>query len=290
MKLACILLIFVPISSAFAQQINNVHFEQNNKSILVTYDLSELNNGQTATISLNSSYDAGKTWSKDLKRVRGEVGKGIKPGIMKSITWDVLGEQEDLIGELSFKVTAVLEEPFSSNTGTFIDTRDKKEYKWVKVGAQIWMAENLAYKNINGCWSYENKQENVAKYGYLYSWEIARKICPSGWHLPTDTEWSSLISFVGGESVAGGKLKETLSNQWEMPNLGASNEVGFSALPGGYRLEKGDFGYANQIGGWWTSTDLDIYAWYHYFSYSYVNAKRAYYNKTNGFSVRCVRN
>ena len=76
----------------------------------------------------------------------------------------------------------------------FTDSRDKHVYKWVKIGTQTWMAENLAYKADRGCWAYNNKKSNVKTYGYLYNWETAKKVCPSGWHLPTDTEWTTMIN------------------------------------------------------------------------------------------------
>ena len=87
------------------------------------------------------------------------------------------------------------------------------------------MAENLAYKASSGCWAYNNDQNNVAKYGYLYNWETAKVVCPAGWHLPTNDEWTTLENYLGGEAVAGNKLKSATG--WD-----GTNESGFSAFLG----------------------------------------------------------
>jgi hypothetical protein len=112
MKLAFILLIFAPISSAVAQQINNVHFEQNGKTIVVTYDLREIKKRQTAAISLYYSQDGGNTWSSRLHQVSGDVGKNIAAGTNKKITWNALLECAHLTGEVKFQVKADLEIEF----------------------------------------------------------------------------------------------------------------------------------------------------------------------------------
>ena len=93
-------------------------------------------------------------------------------------------------------------------TGTFTDSRDGKTYKYVTIGKQVWMAENLAYAPSSGnYWAYHNNSSNVAKYGYLYDWQTSKNVCPTGWHLPTDEEWQELIDFAGGKDDAGTKLK-----------------------------------------------------------------------------------
>jgi uncharacterized protein (TIGR02145 family) len=81
-------------------------------------------------------------------------------------------------------------------TGNFTDPRDGKTYKTVEIGTQTWMAENLAYKVEKGCWAYDNNQSNVKTYGYLYDWKIAKEVCPSGWHLPSDSEWTILSDYL----------------------------------------------------------------------------------------------
>jgi len=134
---------------------------------------------------------------------------------------------------------------------------DGNVYQTVSIGTQVWMKENLKvtrYRNgdiitptnpatldISGesapkyQWAYNGDEGNVAVYGRLYTWYAAtdlRNVCPSGWHLPTDTEWTTLTTFLGGFKVAGGKLKETGSAHWQSPSTGATNQSGFTALPG----------------------------------------------------------
>ncbi len=121
-----------------------------------------------------------------------------------------------------------------NKTGTFTDSRDNHVYKWVKIGDQTWMAENLAYKPSSGkYWAYDNNQNNVRTYGYLYDWETAKTIAPTGWHLPSQTEWETLVNSLGGKNKAYTKLLESGTQHWGTPN-NATNESGFTALPGGY--------------------------------------------------------
>jgi uncharacterized protein (TIGR02145 family) len=115
-------------------------------------------------------------------------------------------------------------------------------------------------------------------------------VCPTGWHLPSDAEWTELTDYLGGTSVVGGKLKEIGTTHWTSPNTGATNETGFTALPGGLRDENGAFYLIGNYGCWWSATEVNpSYAWflYIYFSSSYVT--RSYHYKESGFSVRCVR-
>lgn len=114
-------------------------------------------------------------------------------------------------------------------TGSFTDSRDGKTYLTVKIGEQWWMSENLAYGSEKGSIDVESFYSIK---GYLYNWESANSACPEGWHLPSDNEWSVLFSYLGGKSVAGGKMKST--SGWNSPNEGATNWSGFSALPGGF--------------------------------------------------------
>jgi len=119
-------------------------------------------------------------------------------------------------------------------TGTFTDGRDNHVYKWVTIGTQTWITENLAYKpSSSNYWAYDNDESNVAVYGYLYSWEITQTIAPTGWHLPSRDEWRTLVSFLGGDDMAYIKLVEAGTSHWGNPN-DATNESGFTALPAGY--------------------------------------------------------
>jgi len=179
----------------------------------------------------------------------------------------------------------------AQETGTYTDSRDGKTYKTVKIGTQTWMAENLAYKTDSGCWAYENNKSNVTTYGYLYNWETANNVCPAGWHLPSDAEWTTLTDYVGGESVAGGKLKSTTG--WSSPNTGATNESGFTALPGGSSSNDKKYDVAGNYGSWWTSTEDDTvsaFFWNMYYNYSSAYRTRDNFNQIyDEHSVRCVR-
>jgi uncharacterized protein (TIGR02145 family) len=199
-----------------------------------------------------------------------------------------------------------------TTSGTFIDSRDGNEYNWVQIGDQVWMAENLAYlpsvnmvadgsEDAAGSYYYvygydgtnvaeAKATDNYATYGVLYNWTAAMNACPDGWHLPSDAEWTELTDYLGGESVAGGKLKETGTTHWASPNTGATNETGFTALPGGYRTNNGTFGVIGYLGHWWSATEYnDTYAWYRLMYYNNSNVYRSYYYKEVGFSVRCLR-
>ncbi len=173
-----------------------------------------------------------------------------------------------------------------TSTGTFTDPRDQKTYKYVTIGKQVWMAENLAYKPSNGnYWAYNNYEGNVAKYGYLYDWQTAKNVCPTGWHLPSDAEWTQLTGFVG--SNVGTKLKA--KSGWSF-NGNGTDDYGFSALPGGGRYYDGYFYGIENFGRWWSSTEYSTSnAWGRSMSYSYSYVYRGYNLKSWGFSVRCVR-
>jgi uncharacterized protein (TIGR02145 family) len=115
-------------------------------------------------------------------------------------------------------------------------------------------------------------------------------VCPTGWHLPSDAEWTELTDYLGGTSVAGGKLKETGTTHWTSPNTGATNETGFTALPGGYRNDGGPFLYIGSNGYWWSATELlATNAWFRNMSDSNSSVYRGNNGRELGFSVRCVR-
>ncbi len=187
--------------------------------------------------------------------------------------------------------------------GEFTDARDGKKYKTVKIGSQVWMAENLAYKTVTGCWAYDDDENNVAKYGYLYDWETACKVCPEGWHLPSDEEWKQMQmalgmsrseadkSFSDEDPFRGGpvgkKLKST--SGWEEDSNG-TNESGFAGRPGGWRNLNGNFNAIGIDGSWWSSTQfVSSYAWYRRLSSNHAGVAKYYDDKRLALSVRCVR-
>lgn len=151
-------------------------------------------------------------------------------------------------------------------SATTVTDVDDNAYKTVTIGSQVWMAEDLRttkYRNGDAIgttspatldissesapkyqWAYAGDESNVATYGRLYSWYAvtdSRNVCPAGWHVPSDAEWTTLTDFLGGEVAAQGKLKEAGTIHWNSPNTGATNESGFTALPGGNRWDNGRF-------------------------------------------------
>ena len=192
---------------------------------------------------------------------------------------------------------------------------DGNLYNVIKIGNQRWLKENLkttkyndgtAIPNVtdNTAWvsqvtgaycDYANNPANSATYGRLYNWYVVtstnpKNACPVGWRLPTDSEWTTLTTYLGGESVAGGKLKETGTTHWTTPNTGATNETGFTALPGGNRGGAGTFGNMGGLGFWWTDTEYDANnSMSRYLNFDYAGITRNGYGKNQGFSVRCLR-
>ncbi len=204
-KLFLVLLVCIPGKIILSQEITNIRFEQAGKMINVYYDLT----GECSyEVKLYYSPDGGKNWGNPLINVSGDIGNSQEAGFGKKIIWDVLAEKESLQGEIKFKVEAVGSD-FTEDAGIFTDHRDGKCYKWIKIGSQIWMAENLNYLSSSGSWCYDDLISNCNIYGRLYDWETAMTACPIGWHLPSSEEWESLTLYLGGKKVAGGKMKET---------------------------------------------------------------------------------
>jgi uncharacterized protein (TIGR02145 family) len=176
------------------------------------------------------------------------------------------------------------------HTDTFTDERDGKTYKIVEIGNQIWFAENLAFKPSEGnFWAYEEDINNVDKYGYLYGWHTACKVCPDGWQLPTDEDWTILADYLGGDKIAGGKMKS--KSGWEIPNVDATNQSGFSALPAGGKLAfDGSFDYLGKYTNFWSSTEIDdMLVSGFYLLADNAELKKHLNNKKTGFSVRCIK-
>ena len=192
----------------------------------------------------------------------------------------------------------------------------------VTIGTQIWSSTNLdvttyrdgtpipqvtdpsQWQNLTtGAWCYYNNDPaNGTIYGKLYNWYAVAGIhdtdsstpnkilAPQGWHVPSDTEWTTLTTFLGGESVAGGKMKATGTSLWLPPNTEATNSSGFTGLPGGYRYYFGSFDGIGGFGNWWSSSEDDTTnAWVRNLSYNSGYAGRYGGNKRYGFSVRCLR-
>jgi len=169
--------------------------------------------------------------------------------------------------------------------GSFTDSRDGKTYKIVKIGSQTWFAENLNYE-AGGSRCYGNSPANCAKYGRLYNWSLAAKACPSNWHLPSKSEYEVLDKAVGGEYVAGRKLRS--KSGWK-ENGNGTDEFEFSALPSGVGYSDGNFDKVGNLGYWWSSSSDGNHAYYRYMSHYMEYAYWDSYFKSYLFSVRCVK-
>ncbi|MEX2594048.1 MAG: fibrobacter succinogenes major paralogous domain-containing protein [Anditalea sp.] len=181
-----------------------------------------------------------------------------------------------------------------AETGTFTDPRDGQVYKTVQIGIHTWMAENLNYETEDS-FCYEEDPANCDKYGRLYGWDVALTVCPDGWHLPSRAEWGVLANHLGGWEIAGGKMKAT--TEWNPPNTGATNESGFSALPGGYgeRGFPGNFYHEREsTGQWWGSDRLwdDEWGWLYFFTDLEDNNEQLSWHFWEQFelsSCRCIK-
>jgi len=202
--------------------------------------------------------------------------------------------------------------PDSKEPGTVTDV-DGNVYQTVRIGNQIWMTENLRVtRYYNGdpiplvtdgsVWadlqtgarcSYNNNETNADTYGYLYNWQAvndSRNIAPSGWRVPTVDDWHDLAVYLGGSLVAGGKMKETGTSHWRAPNRDATNESGFTALPGGSRTYNGNFCDVGYFAVFWSATECGgggIWTESLYYNSSCIS--RTNPSKEHGFSVRLIR-
>jgi uncharacterized protein (TIGR02145 family) len=185
-------------------------------------------------------------------------------------------------------------------------------YKTVTIGTQVWMAENLRttkYKDgssipnvtdnsqwsalTTGAWSnYNNDSQNDNTYGKLYNWHAVNtgKLCPTGWHVPTDAEWTVLTDYLSANGHSGTESKALKSTTGWNSNGNGTDNYGWNGLPGGYRYSSGDFRSIGRLGSWWSSSQSFTYnAWSRYLSYAYNNVFRNDGLKEDGFSVRCLR-
>lgn len=201
----------------------------------------------------------------------------------------------------------------NSGESEIITDIDGNTYDVIKIGTQDWLAENLKTTRYNDgtsiplvtdagtwwglmtpayCW-YNNDSASYAQtYGALYNWYTVEtgKLCPAGWHVPMESEWTLLINYLLGESVAGGKLKEIGTTIWNAPNTGATNESGFTALPGGYREYNGVFSNIGYHSYWWSATeDSGSSARYYLVTYDSSTIITSVRVMILGLSIRCLR-
>jgi uncharacterized protein (TIGR02145 family) len=224
-------------------------------------------------------------------------------------------DELNLIDQLVDKFLWILD---SSEARVLVKDIDGNLYKAVIIGTQTWMAENLKTTRLNDgtpipdvadnsewhnlsspayCWYINDSVEVGTINDPLYNWYTVNtgKLCPAGWHVPTDAEWDTLSDYLGGESVAGGKLKATGTIEdgdglWFSPNTGATNETGFTALPEGLRSHYGEFSTAMSCAYWWSATEYETnIVWCRYIHYFFSDFSIGSYPRGYGLSVRCVK-
>ncbi len=203
----------------------------------------------------------------------------------------------------------------NDSQNNFINDIDGNSYKTIQIGNQVWMAENLkttrysngdvinnisdslSWQNLaNGAWSFYDNNQNEC--GKLYNWYAiidSRKICPSGWHIPSIEEFNELADQIGGSNLAGGKLKsvgtiQAGTGKWQSPNTNATDEYGFSGNPCGARRGNGEFHAKDYTLFLWTSTEYDSQeASYRFLNYNMEGLQAFWINKKNGFCARCIK-
>ncbi|KAF0197134.1 MAG: hypothetical protein FD166_2093 [Bacteroidetes bacterium] len=287
----------------------------------VYFDLSGPENNYY--ISLEASFDAGSTYTPiDHSGTSGDLGP-ISAGSNKHLIWNGFQSTPNMYStQTKLKVTA-------GTIPTYITDIDGNVYQTVMIGQQLWMKENLKttrYRNgtslvypgnNNTTWQnnttgayawYNNDISWKSSYGALYNWFAATNsngLCPTGWHVPSSSEWVQLINYIGGSSGGGNKLKScrqdnsplggncnTSIHPYWTSNLThfGTDDYGFSAFPGGERMGTGSFIYFGLSGIWWTSTQNNSStAWYRDLGYNYGVVGSYYYIKSAGHSVRCVK-
>lgn len=318
--LGILICLFFCVGVTFAQKVSDVTARQEGKQIHIIYTLDE-----PAEISLYLSTNGGESYIKLIK-VSGAVGQSVVPG-RNTIVWNVLAEREKLVGDdIVFKVRA-------EDAITVTDI-DGNVYKTVRIGNQVWMAENLRTtryadgtsiplgktESYSTAYRYypDNNSANVSDYGYLYNWSAVMNgsasssanpsgvqgVCPDGWHVPSDAEWSHLFNYVSSQNqyVCGGDedyIAKALASEegWNSTvrtcavgnNPSGNNATGFSARPAGYY-----YGYYDAFGSrayFWSATqNYSNYAYNRSLYYRYAGVARKYGNKYFGWSVRCVCN
>lgn len=247
------------------------------------------------------------------------------PIVILATTCDSPTEPEDCAGVAGGDATEDCSGVCGGNAYTndfgecFITDRDGNVYNTIQIGSQLWMKENLkttkykegsqiptGYDNLGwsdlsiGAYSvYDNDVSNVETYGNLYNWyavDDSRGICPDGWHIPTDDEWTILSDYLGGNSVAGGKLKEAGYVHWNSPNEGATNESAFTALPAGMRWPQEYYVWwgMGTKSLFWSSTAVEINSNYALgrileSDTQMISQLTDSNRKTSGLSVRCLK-
>ncbi|NSW94956.1 MAG: hypothetical protein HPY62_09670 [Bacteroidales bacterium] len=279
-------------------------------------------NNLTTTVAFE--YDTAKSYKNRIAgtpvEVSGNTSTAIKAnlrGLTPNTVYYFRIKAENQLGitygkDTSFTTLDAVETYIGFNPGLTYGSVEDIEgniYKTIQIGSQIWMAENLKTITYNDGteipfvpditeWSglstpaYSWYDNDTVVYGAFYNWHAVAtgKLCPTGWHVPDDDEWTELTTFLGGSAVAGGKMKESGTAHWISPNSGADNQSGFTALPGGYRLATGDYNSIRRHGFWWSSTESSANdSWCRSLYHGYPNIDRSRSSKKSGLSVRCIK-
>lgn len=290
-----VILFLLHVGGAYGQSIGSVSARQEGETIVIS--VADFTNLEVEDLIYFYSMDSGKNWN--------EIGKHCLEFEGADARWavlDCMNTESFEGGAIKFKVDLV---------GCSSVRFDGYDYKVIQIGDQCWLDENLrttVYANgeaIRGnlsdwaAWAstnsgaqavYDNLKANMDAYGRLYNWHAVdddRGLCPSGWHVPSDAEWTRLTDYLGGELVAGGQMKSSPSNT---PSWNGSNACGLSALPGGFLEGSGGFYGVGKYGYWWSSSPSGSYnAWYRLLYSGGTEVHRGNYDRRNGFSVRCVQ-
>lgn len=265
----------------------------------------------TVTFEYGTTTSYGNVSPVDQSPVTGNIGTDVSSKIISLTTGTNYHYRVKAVNALG---TTYGEDMTFSTTNIATDA-DGNVYNTVLIGTQVWMAENLKTTKYNdgspianvtdaGTWfamttdaycDYANDPSYSETYGRLYNWYVVdvsnpKNVCPAGWHVSTDLDWTILAVSVGGEDRAGGFLKEMGTTHWMDPNVSTNNENGFTALPGGTRGYNGEFSGSGNDAFWWTSTEYDPdQAWFRNISYYISSCNRGSYWKRDGFSVRCIQ-
>jgi len=329
MKISILVLILLT-NFSFADnnepEVSNVTFTQRADSSLLVdiyYDITD-SDGDMMTVTMQVSANAGSSWLYSCQNTTGDVGSNIPSGSGKHIIWNFPIEHPQAFGDQF--IIKIIADDHNLSSGTVTDI-DGNIYQTIKIGHQWWMAENLKvsrYQNrdtipnvtndtewfnlTSGAWcNYENDESNVETYGRLFNWYAvndSRKIAPEDWRVASDADWKQLEMYLGmikSEADAlgmrgwnvGGKFKEAGTEHWTAPNYGATNESGFTALPGGYHdtgtpATESFFDLAKTC-YFWTSTGFDTsLAYLRFLGFGTQYIMREKFQMRLGYSVRCV--
>lgn len=275
-------------------------------------EINASNSSTTVTFEYGTTMDYGLIVTADQSPVTGNISTRVSAnvsGLSESTTYHFRVKASSSVGtvygdDISFTTLA--------SNGDMTDI-DGNTYGTIIIGSQVWMTANLKTTKYNDgghiqnltdniewystslgafCW-YDNSLTNKDEYGGLYNWYSVNtgKLCPIGWHVPSDEEWNLLINYLGGIEFAGGKLKEVGTDHWFTQHLGTDNSSGFTAVGGGARsYSDGSFVSLKNFGNWWSATEYDINSsWKFGLGASYVSVFRLNSKKNNGNSIRCIK-